>query len=138
MDVVDGTWGTAVQNVISAAAVVRFARALGDENPAYTDPTCPQAVMHGGCIAPPTFARTLAYGELPGAPTSYAGAIHGEQSFVFTRPLRVGEVVYCRQRLAQSYERAGMRFYVIEQRCDDTAGAVICTQRLTIIVRKAG
>jgi len=138
MEQADETWGKPVQNAIAAAAVAQFARALGDDNPAYVDPACAAAVRHGGCIAPPTFARTLDYGELPGAPASYAGAIHGEQSFTFRRPLRVGEVVFCRQRLAQSYERAGMRFYVIEQRCDDATGIAICTQRLTIIVRKAG
>jgi hypothetical protein len=40
---------------VEATHVLMLARAIGDENRVYTDPSSPEAAEFGGVIAPPTF-----------------------------------------------------------------------------------
>lgn len=40
---------------VEASHVLMFARAIGDENPVYTNPSSPEAAAFGNVIAPPTF-----------------------------------------------------------------------------------
>ena len=75
---------------VTAAKVGEFAAALG-EDPGY--PTAP------GAVAPPTFAAVLAATawqamfDDPELGLALRRIVHGEQRFVFDRPLRVGDRV---------------------------------------------
>ncbi|HST67478.1 MAG TPA: MaoC family dehydratase N-terminal domain-containing protein [Mycobacteriales bacterium] len=74
-----------------------FADAIGDPNPAYRDPEAAKALGHPDVIAPPTFGIVLsmrASAQVIGDPElglDYSRVVHGEQRFVFTRPVRAGD-----------------------------------------------
>jgi acyl dehydratase len=74
-----------------------FANAIGDPNPAYRDPDAARALGHADVIAPPTFAiiMTLAAADQvthdPELGLDYSRVVHGEQRFVYTRPVRAGD-----------------------------------------------
>jgi acyl dehydratase len=74
-----------------------FADAIGDPDPAYRDPEAARALGHPDVIAPPTFGIVLssrAAGQVIGDPElglDYTRVVHGEQRFVFARPIRAGD-----------------------------------------------
>jgi acyl dehydratase len=74
-----------------------FADAIGDPNPAYRDPEAARALGHPDVIAPPTFGIVLsmrASAQVIGDPElglDYTRVVHGEQRFVYSRPIRAGD-----------------------------------------------
>jgi acyl dehydratase len=85
---------------VSRELIRRFAEAIGDTNPAYTDVEAAKALGHPDVIAPPTFLTVLGFryagdGPLadPGLGLNYALVVHGEQKFVHHRPVRAGDVL---------------------------------------------
>jgi acyl dehydratase len=85
---------------VSRELIRRFAAAIGDANPAYTDIEAAKADGHPDVIAPPTFLTVLGFrysghGPLadPALGLNYALVVHGEQRFVHHRPVRAGDVL---------------------------------------------
>jgi acyl dehydratase len=74
-----------------------FAEAIGDPNPVYRDPEAAQSLGYPDVIAPPTFAIVLsmrAGSQVVADPDlglDYSRVVHGEQRFVYTRPIRAGD-----------------------------------------------
>ena len=74
-----------------------FADAIGDPNPAYRDPEAAQALGHPDVVAPPTFPIVLsmtATHQVVGDPAlglDYTRVVHGEQRFVYARPVYAGD-----------------------------------------------
>ena len=75
---------------VSAAKIAEFARALGDENPAY---------FTESPIAPPTFAAVISATAWEGMfadeelGLALRRIVHGDQRFSYTRALRAGDRV---------------------------------------------
>lgn len=90
---------------ISRAKIAEFAKALGDDNPAYfgEEP-----------IAPPTFAAIVAARAWdmlfadPELDIALMRTMHGDQGFTYARPLRAGDVVQARLTIEKLRQRAGM------------------------------
>ncbi|WP_047866198.1 MaoC family dehydratase N-terminal domain-containing protein [Rubrobacter aplysinae] len=127
-----------VENPVERVAVRRFAEAIGDPNPVYTDPEAARRSVHGGLIAPPTFPRTFEYGSVPGAELPLEGLIHGGHNTVYERPLYVGESVVCRVELKRSFDREGrsgrLGFLVFERTGETPEGERIFTSDDTVVV----
>ena len=74
-----------------------FADAIGDQNPAYRDPEAARALGYPDVIAPPTFPIVLsmrAGAQVvfdPELGLDYSRVVHGEQRFVYARPVRAGD-----------------------------------------------
>ncbi|NYI05882.1 MaoC family dehydratase N-terminal domain-containing protein [Allostreptomyces psammosilenae] len=74
-----------------------FAEAVGDANPLYTDPEAAREAGHPDVIAPPTFAfviNQLGWEQIVGDPAlglDYSRVVHGDQRFVWSRPVRAGD-----------------------------------------------
>lgn len=132
-----GVWSAPVANVVERGAVRKFAEAIGDQNPLYTDAAYAMTTRHGGLIAPPTFSRTFDYGVIKGLAIPEDGLIHGEQTFHYERPIRVGEELLCSTQLADVYARSGgngtMTFYIYEQKGVTPSGELVFTARLNVI-----
>jgi acyl dehydratase len=114
---------------IEATHIMMFARAIGDENPAYHDAGKAGNSEVGGIIAPPTFAAAVAQfnpdgsrprpgekwfgsGRTPSgiedkAPS--AGGLNAEQHFEYFRPMRPGEVLTAETRPGKTWERESKR-----------------------------
>jgi acyl dehydratase len=129
-----------VKNVIEKIALQRFVEAIGETNPIYFDEEYAKSTRYGSIIAPPTFCRTLNFGAIPGFLMPREGVIHGEQSFTYYKPLKPGDVVYCRSRLADIQEKEGrsgrMIFVITEQEGRDGNGELFFTCSQIGIVRK--
>lgn len=73
-----------------------FADAVGDANPAYTDVDAAKALGHADVIAPPTFVFSITFKAAgvvvqdPQLGLDYTRVVHGDQKFVYRRPVRAG------------------------------------------------
>jgi acyl dehydratase len=74
-----------------------FADAIGDYNPVYRDQAVAEKLGYPDVIAPPTFPVVLSMrstGQViadPALGLDYSRVVHGEQKFVYTRPVRAGD-----------------------------------------------
>jgi acyl dehydratase len=74
-----------------------FAEAIGDTNPAYYDHEAAKDLGYPDVIAPPTFPVVVAMRANdqvifdPALGLDYSRVVHGEQRFVYSRPVRAGD-----------------------------------------------
>lgn len=128
-----------VRNEVAAETIRKFAAALGDTNPLYSDDGFAEGAAHGRLIAPPTFCSTFDYGHIAGAPLPKAGFMQGEQYFEYHRPILAGDVLYCSVKFVDVYEKQGtlgnMFFLVFEQTGVTEAGEPVFFTRSNLIYR---
>ncbi len=91
--------------------------------------------------APPTFPTTfrIRVPDLDLDPTTMQ-LLHGEQQYIYTRQLRIGEQVTCVAHIADVRERHGktgtMAFIITETTGTDNKQQLVYTARSTLIVRQ--
>jgi hypothetical protein len=91
--------------------------------------------------APPTFPTTfrIRVPDLQLDPTTMQ-LLHGEQQYMYTRQLRIGERVTCVAHIADVRERHGkigtMAFIITETIGTDSQQQLVYTARSTLIVRQ--
>ena len=96
-DYVGRTYPASEPYEVSRVKIAEFADAIGDRNPAYRDPAAAAKLGYSDVIAPPTFAFVLAFGASrqaindPQLGLDYSRVVHGEQRFVYARPIRAGD-----------------------------------------------
>ena len=113
---------------VERGAIRKFAEAVQDQTPA-----CLR-----GDIAPPTFPTTFRI-TIPGLTFDLARVLHGAQEFRYERPLRAGDRVRCRVRVADVYQRKGrlgeMTFLILAMDGTDESGSPIFSGTTTAILR---
>lgn len=129
------------KNVIERGAVKKFAEAIGDASPLFTDEEAGKRSVYGRNIAPPTFQVTFDSGSIPGLDLPPRGLIHGEQKYVYARPLYVGEEVYCWIEVKEYYERTGsfgkMGFLILTRYGEDADEQLLFTEERIVIINEA-
>src|ERR1700736_3365798 len=109
---------------VERGAIRKFADAVQDQTPA-----CVR-----GDIAPPTFRMTI-----PGVTFDLARVLHGAQEYRYERPLRAGDRVRCRMRVANVYRREGrlgeMTFLILAIDGTDESGSPVFSGTTTAILR---
>nr|WP_052012182.1 MaoC family dehydratase N-terminal domain-containing protein [Alicyclobacillus hesperidum] len=137
-----GVWSEPVKNEVEKGAIRKFAQAIGDDNPLYSNEEAAKKSRYGRLVAPPTFSRTFDYGRIPNLVLPTAGLIHGEQSYVFHRPILAGDVLYASQALVDVKERSGklgrMIILLFSYKVENEAGDLVQTATSTIIYRPEG
>jgi N-terminal half of MaoC dehydratase len=144
---------------VEATHILFFARAIGDLNPAYTDPESATAEEFGGVIAPPTFTMAGAqfdpenplivrpgvpwFGsgrEPSGATRESTGRLHAEQHFEYHRPLVAGEVLTTIERDGERWTKESKRGGTlnfeekfVEYRSADTGELVVTTRFVAVV-----
>ena len=126
---------------ITAEDVRAFAEAAGDTNPVFRDPAAAQLAGFPNIPALPTFVTRfrVPFAEA-GLDPDHSQVLHGEQEYVYTRPLYAGDTLSVRHRVAsirQSTRAGGMAVMTIEALGDTPDGERIVTGRATVIVRDA-
>jgi hypothetical protein len=110
---------------VDATRVDRFASAVGQTVPG----------------VPPTFltvAEFAVFGAIVGDPElglDLARVLHGDQEYVWHRPLVVGETLEVESGIAAIRERGGAGFLTIEATLSDADGRIVATARATMIER---
>jgi acyl dehydratase len=126
---------------VSRELIRRFAQAIGDTNPAYTDVDAAKALGHPDVIAPPTFLTVLGFryagdGPLadPALGLNYALVVHGEQKFVHHRPLTAGDDVVGVLHV-DAVRAAGGHAMVTTRTELSVEGEPVCTAVSTLVIR---
>lgn len=113
---------------VERGAIRKFADAVQD-----TTPACVR-----GDVAPPTFPTTFRM-TIPGLSFDLARVLHGAQEYRYERPLRAGDRVRCRLRVADIYQRKGrlgeMTFLILVIDGTDESGSSVFSGTTTAILR---
>ena len=113
---------------VERGAIRKFAEAVQDQTPA-----CVR-----GDVAPPTFPTTFRI-TIPGVTFDLARVLHGAQEYRYERPLRAGDRLRCRVRVADVYRRQGrlgeMTFLILAMEGTDESGNAVFSGTTTAILR---
>jgi acyl dehydratase len=125
---------------VSREHIRRFAQAIGDKNPAYTDPEAAKALGHPDVIAPPTFMTTVGMSLAGGGPISdpeldYSLVVHGEQRFVHHRPARPGDDLRAKTTIEDIRNAGGNELLKMRMDITTTDGELVCEAYNLIVSR---
>ena len=118
-----------------------FADAIGDANPAYRDPEAAKALGHPDVIAPPTFpiALSLRAAEAvifdPDLGLDYSRVVHGEQRFVFSRPVGAGDTLVVVVTVENIRSAGGNDMISTRGDVSTVSGEHVVTAYSTLVVR---
>lgn len=118
-----------------------FADAIGDANPAYRDPAAAQALGHPDVIAPPTFPVVLSFRasrQIIGDPElglDYSRVVHGEQRFVYSRPVRAGDRLQVTMRVENIRSAGGNDLLTTRGDVSTVDGEHVLTAYSTLVSR---
>ncbi|MFF4409049.1 MaoC family dehydratase N-terminal domain-containing protein [Streptoverticillium reticulum] len=120
-----------------------FAEAIGDANPAYTDPEAARALGHRDVIAPPTFVFAITYKaagqviEDPQLGLDYSRVVHGDQKFAYSRPVRAGDRLTVVSTIESIKSLAGNDVLTIRGDVHDENGEHVVTAETKLVARAA-
>jgi acyl dehydratase len=83
--------------LVTEKSIQDFARALGDDNPAFFDAVVARELGHETICAPPTFPILITMEAMkdafadPALNMDFTRVVHGDQRFAYQRPIRVGD-----------------------------------------------
>jgi acyl dehydratase len=130
-----------VEFTVERDRVVQFTEAIGDQDARSLDPEAAKEAGFPEQVAPPTFPTVLQImtsGQAvvdPELGLNYAMVVHGEQEYVWHRPIVVGDVLKAIPRIADIYARGPNEFLVTEAEITDQNGEVVCVARSTLLSR---
>jgi acyl dehydratase len=131
-----------VVHEVEKNAIRRFADALGDPNPIYTDEEAARAAGYAGLVAPPTFPAVLAANDRfrHSLDLGTRSLLHGEQQFEYGRPIVAGDRITVKSRVADVQEKAGpsgpMDVIVVEDEGRGADGELVFRSREMLILRR--
>jgi acyl dehydratase len=118
-----------------------FAVAVGETDPVYHDEQAAQAAGHPDLPAVPTFPTVLSYraGAMvngdPELGLDYSRVVHGEQTFIYRRPVRAGDRLLATARAAAIETKGRHELLTIATRIDTEAGEPVCQAASLLISR---
>ena len=127
-----------VINDVEKGAVTRFAEAIGDDNPLYTDEVAARRSRFGGIIAPPTFLRSMK-GTIIKLETDmpFDRRLDGGSDWEYFEPVRPRDRITVTSKLADIFEREGrmgrMVFLIREVSYKNQLDQLVAIQRSTLI-----
>jgi acyl dehydratase len=120
-----------------------FAAAVGDTNPAYTDPEAAKALGHPDVIAPPTFVFAVSFKAAsrvihdPELGLDYSRVVHGDQKFAYRRPVRAGDRLTVTTTIDAIKSLAGNDILDIRGDVYDETGELVVTAWTKLVARAA-
>ncbi|MEU2245334.1 MaoC family dehydratase N-terminal domain-containing protein [Streptomyces sp. NPDC019224] len=120
-----------------------FAEAVGDAHPAYTDPEAARALGHDDVIAPPTFVFSITFKaagqviEDPQLGLDYSRVVHGDQKFVYVRPVRAGDRLSVTSTIEAVKSMAGNDILDVRGEVHDESGELVVTAWTKLVARAA-
>ncbi|MEU4210017.1 MaoC family dehydratase N-terminal domain-containing protein [Streptomyces sp. NPDC026206] len=120
-----------------------FAEAVGDANPAYTDPEAAKALGHPDVIAPPTFVFAISFQAAgmvtrdPQLGLDYDRVVHGEQKFAYTRPVGAGDRLTVTSTIESIKSLAGNDVLMVRGEVHDANDEHVVTVHTKLVARAA-
>jgi acyl dehydratase len=127
--------------LVGREKIREFADAIGADDAVHRDPAAAAALGHPDVIAPPTFPVMLssAAGQVfltdPAAGIDFSRVVHGEQRFVYTRPVRAGDRLVCVCSVEEIMTRAGSDFITTRTDITTDAGEQVVSVWSRLVVR---
>ena len=124
--------------VVERGAIRRFAEAIDDPNPLWTDEAAARRSRYGGIIAPPTFLRSIPR-AVPSMPEleSLKRTLDGGSEWRYEEPVRAGDTITAVTRVANVNQRRlsiGPAVFVsAETTYTNQLGQTVAAQRSTMI-----
>ena len=123
-------------NEIEKGAIIKFARAIGDTNPIYTDEEAARRSRYGGLVAPPTVFRSLRSGPMKvNVESPYPANLDGGSEWEYYEPARPGDRITVTHKISNIFERPGrlgnMLFIQRETKYVNQFGTTVAIQRTT-------
>jgi acyl dehydratase len=118
-----------------------FAEAIGDDNPLYRDQAAAKALGYPDVIAPPTFPIVLSMRAAaqvirdPEFGLDYSKVVHGEQQFLYTRPVQAGDVLQVTVRVESLRVAAGNDLITTRGDITTLDGELVVTAYSTLVAR---
>jgi acyl dehydratase len=93
---------------VEKGAIIKFAEAIGDDNPVYNDEVAARNSQYGGLVAPPTFLRSVIAGR-PETPfeAPFTRLLDGGSDWEYFQPVRPGDRITTVARIDDINERTG-------------------------------
>jgi acyl dehydratase len=120
-----------------------FAEAVGDPNPAYTDPEAAKALGYPDVIAPPTFPFAITFkaaGEVIADPQlglDFSRVVHRDQKFTYSRPVRAGDRLAVTSTIEAIKSLAGNDIIDVRGEVHDESGEHVVTAWTKLVARVA-
>ena len=118
-----------------------YARAVGEDNPIYSDRDAAREAGYRDVTAPPMFAVVYSLQAVapaifdPDVGLNFAMMVHGGQEFVWGEPVCSGDVISTAATVKDISEKGGMGFYVFESVSTNQDGQEVVRATWTNIVR---
>ncbi len=123
---------------VEKGAIIRFAQAIGDPNPLWSDEAEARRTCVGGLVAPPTFLRSAPV-ERPELPFEmpFERLLDGGSDWEYFEPVRPGDVITSTAQIENISERSGrlglMVFILTKITYTNQFGHLVATQLSTHI-----
>jgi acyl dehydratase len=133
-----------VSFLVEREEVARFADAIGEGVPLFTDAEAARAAGYPDQLAPPTFVtrmQIMTSGQAvldQDLGLDYSRVVHGEQEYEWHRPVVVGDVLTAVPRIADIFAKKSNEYLVIEAEIKDAQGETVVVARSTLISRGTG
>jgi acyl dehydratase len=120
-----------------------FAEAVGDANSAYTDREAAKALGYPDVIAPPTFPFVITYRAAaqevqdPELGLDFSRVVHGDQRFVYTRPVRANDRLSVTCVIDSIKSLAGNDILSVRGEVHEESGEHVVTAFMTLVARAA-
>jgi acyl dehydratase len=118
-----------------------FAVAVGETDPIYHDEAAARAAGHPDLPAVPTFpvvlsmrAGQVVYGD-PDLGLDYSRVVHGEQEFLYRRPIHAGDRLLASGKVAAAAAKGRHELLTLETEITGEDGEAVCTVRATLLSR---
>ncbi|MGH3416662.1 MAG: FAS1-like dehydratase domain-containing protein [Actinocrinis sp.] len=128
---------------VSRAKIREFALAVGDAHPAYTDPEAARTLGHPDVICPPTFPIVISMPaadqvvEDPALGLDWSRVVHGDQRFVYQRPMRAGDRIQCTVTVQAIKSVAGNDMITLLSELHTVDGEPVCSAYAMLVSRAA-
>lgn len=123
---------------VEKGAIIKFAQAIGDDNPLWNDEAAARRTRYGGLIAPPTFLRSMGLLR-PVLPfeVPFHRLLDGGSDWEYFEPVRLGDRITAVARITDLRERTGrlglMLFMTTVVTYRNQFGEVVAAQTSTSI-----
>ena len=129
--------------IVEAGKIRLFCKAIGEEDPIYSDEAAAKAAGYRSVTAPLTFLRAILAddpnkgGLLKLLNVDIGLILHGEQHFEYFAPVIVGDKITCQEKIVDIYDKKGgaLWFVVQETEMKDQAGKLVAKGRGVTVFR---
>ena len=127
--------------LVGREKIREFADAIGATDAEYHDPEAARAIGYADVVAPPTFPTVITMAASrqiiadPELGLDYSRVVHGDQRFVYTRPVVAGDALVCVNSVDQITQRGGHDFITTRTEVTTEDGEPVVTAWSKLVQR---